>query len=119
MVQRFRSFLPLLLAITACAQSNVIKVGGEVQAKNLITKVTPGYPAAMKVRRLEASVQLAVLINTEGVPVSMSVQDPGGPSDFSDAAIEAVKQWRYKPTLLNGQPVDVMTTVQINFTLAK
>ena len=115
-----RFFLSALLAVAAVAQSHApIRVGGNVQAANLIQKVTPEYPAAMKAQRMEATVVLSVTISTEGVPSAISVQSTEVDREFTDAAMEAVKQWRYKPTLLNGEPVDVLTTVQVNFTLQR
>jgi TonB family protein len=104
---------------TAFAQPKQIRVGGNIQQMNLVKKVAPMYPVAMKAQGLEAVVLLNVVISGEGVPTSISVQDTTVPREFTDAAIEAVKEWQYKPTLLNGEPVEVVTTVQINFSLAK
>ncbi len=109
----------LVVALTVGAFAQPIRVGGNVQAANIAKKVNPVYPVAMKAQGLEATVMLDVTISKEGVPVTISVRDTSVPHEFSDAAIEAVKQWQYKPTLLNGEPVEVLTTVQINFTLAK
>ena len=100
---------------TAFAQPKQIRVGGNIQQINLVKKVAPMYPVAMKAQGLEAVVLLNVVISGEGVPTSISVQDTTVPREFTDAAIEAVKEWQYKPTLLNGEPVEVVTTVQINF----
>jgi TonB family protein len=115
--------LPFLAALACLAQEPVkpvvLRVGGNVQAANLVRKVNPEYPVAMKAQGLEATVTLSVLIDTQGIPISMSIEETNGPTEFTEAAIQAVRQWRYKPTLLNGQPVDVMTTVQVNFTLTK
>ena len=108
-----------LAVVAAFAQPKQIRVGGNVQQANLVQKVAPSYPVAMKAQGLEATVLLNVVISSDGTPTSISVQDPSVPREFSDAAIDAVKQWRYKPTLLNGEPVEVLTTIQINFTLAK
>ena len=104
---------------TAFAQPKQIRVGGNIQQINLVKKVAPMYPVAMKAQGLEAVVLLNVVISGEGVPTSISVQDTTVPREFTDAAIEAVKEWQYKPTLLNGEPVEVVTTVQINFSLAR
>jgi TonB family protein len=107
------------MAGTVIAQPKQIRVGGNVQQMNLVKKVAPTYPVPMKAQGLEAVVLLNVVISGEGVPTSISVQDTTVPREFTDAAIEAVKQWQYKPTLLNGEPVEVVTTIQINFSLAK
>ena len=115
-----RLLLPMILAVAALAQSTgPIRVGGNVQSANLIKKVAPAYPASMKALRMEATVLLNVTISKEGVPEAISVASTEVDHDFTDAAVEAVKEWRYRPTLLNGQPVEVITTVQINFTLAQ
>ena len=119
MTKAIRSFLPFFVAIAMLAQQPPLRVGGNVMEANIMKKVPPTYPEAMKAQGLEAKVSLAVLVDAQGVPKSISVEDAGGPSDFADAAIQAVKEWRYKPTLLNGQPVEVLTTITINFTLAK
>jgi len=112
--------VPLMLSLAAFAQApQPIRVGGNVQAANLIEKVAPKYPVSMKAQGLEATVVLNVTISTEGVPTAISVESIAVDHDFTDAAMEAVKQWRYRPTLLNGQPVEVITTVQVNFTLQK
>jgi protein TonB len=96
-----------------------VRVGGNVMAVNLITKVTPVYPAEMKAQRLEGTVQLQATISADGVPQSLNVQNADVDRAFVDAAIEAVKQWRYKPVLLNGEPVEVITTITVNFTLSQ
>ena len=96
-----------------------IRVGGNVQAANLITKVSPVYPADMKEQRLEGTVVLEAVISKDGVPQSLNSQNADVNRSFVDAAIDAVKQWRYRPTLLNGQPVEVITTITVNFTLSQ
>jgi TonB family protein len=96
-----------------------VRVGGNVAAANLITKVAPVYPADMKAQRLEGTVLLQAVISKEGVPQSLNVQNADVNRAFVDAAIDAVKQWRYRPTLLNGEPVEVITTITVNFTLAQ
>jgi TonB family protein len=92
-----------------------IAVGGKVQEANIVKKVDPVYPALAKATRIQGHVVLAIVIGKDG-----SVQEitlvTGHPL-LAPAAIEAVKQWTYKPTLLNGQPVEVNTQVDISFTL--
>jgi protein TonB len=77
--------------------------------------VTPAYPSLAKTARIQGHVLLAVIIGTNG-----SVQEVklvSGHPLLAAAAMDAVKQWTYKPLLLNGQPVEVETTVDVNFTL--
>jgi len=94
-----------------------IRVGGAVQAANLISKVDPVYPPEAKQSGTQGTVRLAVDISPEGKVVSVNAQS--GPDVLVQAAVEAVKQWTYKPVLLNGEPVEVLTTVDVNFTLSQ
>jgi protein TonB len=94
-----------------------IRIGGNVQAANLISKVNPVYPPEAKHAGTEGIVRLAVDIGPDGKVVSVNAQS--GPDVLVQAAVEAVKQWTYKPTLLNGEPVEVLTTVDVNFTLSQ
>ncbi len=92
-----------------------IKVGGNVQAAMVVTKVTPVYPDVAKSAGVQGVVHLAVIIAKDGTIQEIHALD--GPALLIRAAMDAVKQWVYRPTLLNGQPVQVETTVDINFTL--
>ncbi|MGI8741207.1 MAG: energy transducer TonB [Bryobacteraceae bacterium] len=94
-----------------------IRVGGNVQAANLIKKVTPVYPPEAKQARLQGTVRFSVIIAKDGTVEN--IQLISGHPLLVPAALEAVKQWVYKPTLLNGLPVEVATTLDINFTLTK
>jgi TonB family protein len=94
-----------------------IRVGGNIQAGNLIKKVTPKYPPEAKAAGIEGKVRLHVIIAEDG-----SVEDVDlieGEQILADAAIPAVRQWLYRPTLLNGEPIEVETVVDVNFTLAR
>jgi periplasmic protein TonB len=101
----------------ACAQGGPIRVGGNVQQANIVSRVTPVYPADAKRDRVQGTVKLEVTINKEGHVASASVLE--GPPVLVQSAVDAVLQWVYRPTLLNGQPVDVITTVDVNYTLAQ
>lgn len=94
-----------------------VRVGGSVMQANLIHKVNPIYPADAKARRIQGVVTLKVLIDKSGTPTNLEPVNPDVDASLIAAAIEAVSQWRYKPTLLNGEPVEVTTTIDINFTL--
>jgi protein TonB len=92
-----------------------ITVGGLVQEASLTKKVMPVYPALARQARIQGVVVLSVVIGKDG-----SVQElklVSGHPLLAPAALDAVKQWTYKPTLLNGQPVDVSTQATVNFTL--
>ena len=92
-----------------------IRVGGNVQAANLIHQVRPVYPALAKQARIQGTVELSAIIGKDG-----KVQDlklVRGHPLLVPAAIQAVRDWEYRPTLLNGEPVEVATTIDVNFTL--
>lgn len=99
-------------------QTKKIHVGGRVAESNLIRKVQPVYPEAAKTARVQGTVELEASIAKDGVPVELRVVS--SPSDdLSDSALEAVRQWRYRPTLLNGEPIEIVTTVIVNYTLSQ
>jgi len=107
-----------LLALTAvAAEDQLIRIGGNVQQANLVSQVTPVYPPQAKQDRVQGTVQLQVVIDKEGHVAEVSVL--AGPGALVASAVEAVKQWVYRPTLLNGDPVKVQTTVDVNYTLAQ
>ncbi len=93
-----------------------IRVGGDVQAANLIQKVTPAYPAVAKQARIQGTVRLEAIISPEG-RISNLQLITGHPL-LIESAIDAVSQWVYKPTLLNGNPVEVLTQIDVNYTLS-
>lgn len=95
-----------------------IRVGGEFEQAKLITKVQPIYPPSAKAAGVQGTVTLDVTISKDGVPEDIRVIS--SPSDdLTQSALEAVRQWRYSSTLLNGQPVAIVTDVIVNYTLSK
>ena len=92
-----------------------IKVGANVQNAMILKKVAPVYPQLAKAAQVEGVVHLAAVIGKDGT--IEEVQVISGPALLIQATVDAVKQWVYKPTLLNGEPVDVSTTIDVNFTL--
>jgi TonB family protein len=92
-----------------------IRVGGNVQSANLISQVKPAYPPLAKQARIQGTVVFNATIGGDGTMKQLEVVS--GHPMLVQAALEAVKQWVYKPTLLNGNPVDVITTIDVNFTL--
>ena len=113
---------PLLLsvALASLAVSQVVpervQVSSSVIQGLLLQKVAPVYPPLARQARIQGSVILKVVINQSGDVES--AQLISGHPLLAPAAIEAVKQWAYKPYLLNGEPVEVETRVTVNFTLA-
>ena len=94
-----------------------IPVGRSVQAAALTLRVVPTYPQAAKAAGIEGVVTLEAVIGRDGAPESLQVMNPAADPDLARAAVEAVSQWRYRPTLLNGEPVEVLTKIGVTFTL--
>lgn len=92
-----------------------IRVGGEVQQSNLIQRPVPPYPPAAKQARIQGLVRFNVTIGKDGHVKTVTLIS--GHPLLIPAAQEAVKQWVYRPTLLNGDPVEVSTVVDVQFTL--
>jgi len=94
-----------------------IRVGGQVEAAKLIYGPTPDYPPLAKMARIQGSVKLEAIIGKDGTIKDLKVLS--GHPLLAPSALSAVQQWRYQPTLLNGQPVEVQTEIDVNFTLAE
>jgi len=90
-------------------------VSSGVMQGMLIDKVIPTYPAIARMARASGAVVLQATISRTGTIENLRVTS--GPAMLRQAALDAVKQWRYRPYLLNGQPVEVETTVEVDFTL--
>lgn len=93
-----------------------VHVGGNVQAARLVKEVKPAYPPMAKQARISGTVRLKAIIGPDGAIRNLNVIS--GHPMLVQSAISAVKQWVYKPTVLNGQPVEVDTEIDVNFTLA-
>ena len=83
----------------------------------IVSQVQPVYPKAAKEARVEGSVIIGTVISKDGIPEKLKVVS--GPKDLQQSAIEAVSQWRWEPFLLNGDPVEVETTVTVVYSLEK
>jgi TonB family protein len=92
-----------------------IKVGSNVQSAMIVSKVPPVYPQLAKSAGVQGVVRLAAVIAKDGTMQELHVLE--GPPLLVQAAMDAVKQWTYRPTLLNGEPISVETTIEVNFTL--
>jgi protein TonB len=103
------------LAQTTPGVPGRIKVGGNVQGAMILSKVPPVYPPLAKSAHVSGVVRLAAVLGKDGTVQELHVLE--GPPLLIQAALDAVKQWVYKPTLLNGNPVEIETTIDINFTL--
>ncbi len=93
-----------------------ISVSGGVAAGNIVTKVQPDYPAGALANRIQGTVVLQALISKTGHITELHVLS--GPTELQGVAIDAVRQWIYKPYLLNGDPVEVQTTINVVFSLS-
>lgn len=94
-----------------------VRIGGGVQSAKLIFGPTPPYPPLARTTRTQGTVKIQALIGRDGIV--RNLQLVSGPPLLVAAAMEAVRQWRYQPTLLNGEPVEVITEIDVNFTLSQ
>ncbi len=92
-----------------------IRVSGEVAAAKLTHQETPEYPPLAKTAHIQGIVRMEVVIDKDGTVEDIKVLS--GHPLLIESALEAVSRWRYKPTYLNGKPVEVMTQVEISFQL--
>ena len=106
---------PLLAKNATGPAPERIRVGKLVQERNLITQVDPLYPPLAMQARIQGLVRFNVVIGKDGRVANMQLVS--GHPLLVAAGQDAVRQWVYKPTLLNGDPVEVVTEVGVNFTL--
>ena len=104
------------VAIPKAATPQRVRVSQGVSQGLLIHKVQPQYPPLARQARIQGIVVLQALIGKDGAIQNLHVVS--GHPMLTGAALDAVKQWRYKPYFLNGEPVEVETTINVNFTLA-
>jgi len=91
--------------------------GGPLVPGKLINRVQPVYPEAARQMRIQGLVAVNVIVRKDG---TVTVQNVGaGHPLLAPAAVEAVQQWRYEPTTVNGEPVDVQTKVYVTFSLTR
>ena len=95
--------------------SGPIRVGGNVQAARALYKVQPVYPEKARRTGITGTVRLHVIVAKDGAMKQLEVVS--GHPLLQQAALDAVRQWRYQPTLLNGSPVEVDTVIDVIFTL--
>jgi TonB family protein len=108
--------LAVLLPAAAFAQVAPVRVGGSIKEPIKITHVPPVYPEIAQAARIQGVVILEILIGEDGAVQEAKILRPAPMLD--QAALEAVLRWKYTPTLLNGQPVPVVMTVTVTFTLS-
>ena len=88
-----------------------------MSAARLIYQLKPEYPTLARMARIEGDVEFEAVISKAGTIEELKVLK--GHPLLVQAALDAVRQWRYQPTLLNGEPVEVMTEITVNFRLSE
>jgi|SRR5215472_13284573 protein TonB len=101
---------------TPTAPAAPVRMGGDVLAAKLIKRIVPVYPALAKQARISGTVRLEGIVGKDGTIRDLRLIH--GHPLLAPAALAAVKQWLYSPTLLNGQPVEVSAPIDVNFVLS-
>ena len=96
-----------------------LRVGGNIRVPLKVVDVRPVYPPAMRAAGREGVVPIEAIIGNDGTVSSVRVLSAQVHPDFAIAAVDAVRQWRFRPTLLNGAPVEVVMTVSVTFKLSE
>jgi len=99
------------------ASPALFHVGGDVIAARLIYQLKPEYPQLARMARIEGAVELEAVISKDGTIQELKVLR--GHPLLVKAALEAVRRWRYQPTLLNSEPIEVVTEITVNFKLGE
>lgn len=94
--------------------STRVRIGGNIMQKQVVHFVAPVYPPIARAAQVQGTVVLHGIIATDGSVKQLELVS--GPPLLVQAAIDAVQQWRYRPTTINGEPVEVDTTIQVVFT---
>jgi protein TonB len=94
-----------------------LRVGGNVILAKLVYHPEPQYPPVARMARIQGTVLLEAVIGKDGTIQELKLLS--GPALLAPAALEAVARWRYQPTLLNNEPVEVLTEISVRFTLAE
>jgi protein TonB len=99
------------------APRKIVRVGGSIKEPQKIRHVAPVYPAIAQAAGVQGTVILETVIGEDGRVRNLRVLRPVPLLD--EAAVNAVRQWQFTPTLLNGEPVPVVMTVTVTFTLQR
>ena len=95
-----------------------IRVSGNLQAAKILNMVRPVYPPEAKKAGVQGTVRMRAIVSTEGKVMGLTLLMAPS-AELARAAMDAVSQWGYSPTLLNGAPIEIQTDVDVNFTLTK
>jgi len=93
-----------------------LNVSAAEMAKNKISGPVPKYPEEAKKERIQGTIVLDAIIGKDGTVEELTVAS--GPKELQQSALDAVRQWKYKPFLLNGDPIEVKTTVNVIYSLS-
>jgi TonB family protein len=104
-------------ATAPATKAGRIRVGGTVQSANLVYQPTPAYPPLAKAARITGTVRFTAIIGTDGKVANLELVS--GHPLLVNGAMDAVRQWLYKPTMLNGEPVEVITQIDVHFNLTQ
>jgi protein TonB len=96
---------------------SAVRLGGRVLEAKIIRRVMPEYPKLARDMRVSGKVRLVGKIGRDGAVIDLKVIE--GHPLLVQSALAAVRQWLYSPTLLNGEPVEVVAPIEVNFTLAQ
>jgi TonB family protein len=121
----------VLLALATCASALALRMDVKAPDQNpapksihvktdalkLVSKVAPIYPREAKAKGIKGTVELAATIGKDGSIENLKALS--GPAELQPPSLDAVRQWRYQPYLLNGDPIEVQTTIKIIYSLAK
>jgi TonB family protein len=91
------------------------RIGGDVAQANLISSVPPAYPEAARAAQVQGTVILQATISKDGMVQDLVIIS--GHPLLNDAAVQAVRQWRYRPQMVSGQAIPVITTITVNFAM--
>jgi TonB family protein len=108
---------PVLPPPASPSRPPMIRVGGSVQGAKITAMPQPAYPPECKAEGIEGLVILRAVIGKDGSVLKLERVNKLVDARLADAAMQAVQNWRYQPTLLNGEPVEVVTEIEVNFTL--
>jgi protein TonB len=106
--------LLVVVLVPVIANAQPYRVGGDVKAPVATYRVEPTYTEEARRERIGGIVILETLIDRNGVVKDVTILKPL-PAGLSEAAVDAVKQWTFKPGTLDGQPVDVVFNLTVNF----
>jgi TonB family protein len=110
---------PAPVGVTATPEGPTrLRVSGNVQSAKLVKKVNPIYPKEAKVAGVQGLVRMKAVVGKNGEILNLTLLAAPSP-ELARAAMDAVRQWTYQSTSLNGEPVEVQTIIDVNFTLLK